>query len=498
MDLREYIKSLQLIDELWVVENAVNAGFNASAAVARAMEEDGKGLLLEEIREFPNFSFVGGIFSRPSLWLHPKKKYPDREAWSKYASILQASEDISLTELLNEIQTRKGEKIFANEVNTGPCEEVTISQEELDLTNIPIPKPTQYDEREYLPSAVLILQDPETGDTKWIETRIIRFDKRRFILPVSGNPKMAGIYSKYAEKEEDIPSTLLIGPEPAVTIVAKMGVPTGMAGIAGSLQKKPVELMEGKKNELMIPVNTEVVIEGVIKTYEMEEKGTHQGFFRKHESEKEPVFEAKYIMRRENPIIPIDVPPLKMSDQMVLTSLIHSQELLEAINGLYSHNPAVWVHVPPELRLGIGLVAAKVDYPGQMGELGKLMLGNSPYITFAGVLDEEEYDGCIVEALNSCFRKTSPDKWEFLSEMRTPESMRIKSSQKTSTRVYLKGAFDPTWKDEWISQRISFEDNIPFDIQKKVVEKWKEWEFAKDPIWRKDYAKKVREVGVKE
>jgi 4-hydroxy-3-polyprenylbenzoate decarboxylase len=108
-----------------------------------------------------------------------------------------------------------------------------------------------------------------------------------------------------------MPVALAVGVEPAVQYTSVMWIPTGRneAEYAGGLKREPVDLVPCETNDLMVPANTELVIEGEILPNERRDEGPFGDYFGYMHGPRRsmPLFRVTGITSREDPIIPFCV-----------------------------------------------------------------------------------------------------------------------------------------------------------------------------------------------
>jgi 4-hydroxy-3-polyprenylbenzoate decarboxylase len=105
--------------------------------------------------------------------------------------------------------------------------------------------------------------------------------------------------------EGRIPVSVAIGADPATTLGGILPIPPDLDEMmfSGFLKREPVELVPCETNELEVPANAEIVLEGYVNLSEMRTEGPfgdHTGFY-SLEGEY-PVFHVECVTHRKDPI----------------------------------------------------------------------------------------------------------------------------------------------------------------------------------------------------
>src|SRR6266852_3499749 len=109
----------------------------------------------------------------------------------------------------------------------------------------------------------------------------------------------------FGERARKIPVSVAIGSDPATTLSGMLPIPPDLDEMmfAGFLRKEPVEMVSCETNELEVPANAEIVLEGYVNLNEMRTEGPfgdHTGFY-SLEGEY-PVFHVECVTHRKEPI----------------------------------------------------------------------------------------------------------------------------------------------------------------------------------------------------
>jgi len=99
--------------------------------------------------------------------------------------------------------------------------------------------------------------------------------------------------------------SVVIGADPATALAGMLPIPPDLDEMmfAGFLRREPVEMVPCETNDLEVPANAEIVLEGYVSLNEMRTEGPfgdHTGFY-SLEGEY-PVFHVECVTRRKEPI----------------------------------------------------------------------------------------------------------------------------------------------------------------------------------------------------
>ena len=155
-------------------------------------------------------------------------------------------------------------------VDSAPCQEVVYKGDDVDLTMFPLFQYHPKDGNAYLNDTNVVSRNPETGD---IDQGIYRFmyrSKNETNIDMRNATHRARIAAEdYAAKGKDMPITVLIGGPTLDHIASMMSNPNSDDWeVLGGYYGEPAKLVKCLTNDLTIPANAEVVLEGRIITSE--------------------------------------------------------------------------------------------------------------------------------------------------------------------------------------------------------------------------------------
>ncbi|HBR22067.1 MAG TPA: menaquinone biosynthesis decarboxylase [Nitrospiraceae bacterium] len=206
-------------------------------------------------------------------------------------------------------------------VKSAPCQEV-IEKDNPDLSKFPIIKCWPHDgqaedEGRFITLPMVFTKDPETGRPNCGMYRIHIYDKNTTGMHWHIHKDGARHYEKYKKLGTRMPAAIAVGGDPAVIYSASAPLPEAIDEMlfAGFLRKAPVEMVKCITNDIQVPANSELVIEGYLEPGETRIEGPfgdHTGFY--SPAEPYPVFHVTCITHRKDMIYPatlVGKPPME-------------------------------------------------------------------------------------------------------------------------------------------------------------------------------------------
>jgi 4-hydroxy-3-polyprenylbenzoate decarboxylase len=165
-------------------------------------------------------------------------------------------------------------------VKTGRVHEVVMTGGDLTgkeggLYKFPVPISTPgFDNAPYTTCSNWISKDPETGIQNIGNYRGHPKPPTDRYFPSAWTGRLLH-WQKCKARGIPLEAALVIGPPPVVSYAAVEKVPYGMdeMGLAGGLAGEPIEVVRCKTVDLVVPADTELVIEGKISTEYLEPEG---------------------------------------------------------------------------------------------------------------------------------------------------------------------------------------------------------------------------------
>jgi 4-hydroxy-3-polyprenylbenzoate decarboxylase len=186
------------------------------------------------------------------------------------------------------------------------------------LLDLPIQQCWPLDGGRFITLPCVVTRDPETGERNVGMYRMQIFDERSTGMHWQLQKVAARHGRTYYQNKQRMPVSVFLGGDPAFTFCATAPLPDGLDEflLAGYLRKKSVDLVKCETNDLEVPANADIVIEGYVDPSEpLREEGPfgdHTGYYSLPDFY--PVFHITAITRRRDAIYPgtiVGMPPME-------------------------------------------------------------------------------------------------------------------------------------------------------------------------------------------
>lgn len=268
-------------------------------------------------------------------------------------------------------------------VEEAPCQEIVKTGAEVKLSELPIPTWTPGKDAAPYITTITVTHNADTGHQNMGVYRTMVVDDTHVLANLSPGRHGFMQASTYLDKGKPAPIAWVIGAEPAVhfATVANLPFDEDEIAVAGGLMGAPVELVKCKTNDLLVPANAEIIIEGEVLPDEYEDEGPF-GEFAGYMGPIEPKPKARItaITHRKDAIyygLASQMPP---SESTVLQSLSNAPLLLKILQRDCGETSVHDVSI--DLTFG-GLLAHCIvsltpKYAGHAKKIGRLIADLSP------------------------------------------------------------------------------------------------------------------------
>src|SRR3989449_786 len=221
--------------------------------------------------------------------------------------------------------------IAPRELERAACHEIVHEGEALrgegkGLDRLPIPISTPgFDSAPTLTATHVITRDPETGVQNMGTYRAALKSSDRLVVRMATGAGGAGGYLHYVEYQKlgkkTMPCAIVLGCPPYVAFMGPQKLPVGVDEftVAGGLAGAPINVVRAKTVDLLVPAESEIVIEGLIDTEYCEPEapfGESHGHVALEEYNMPMRVTA--ITQRRNPIIPSYISQVAPSESSVI------------------------------------------------------------------------------------------------------------------------------------------------------------------------------------
>ena len=369
-DLREFISELEKRGELKRITTEVDAHLEITEICRRTLDQQGPALLFENVKgsSIPVLANLFGTTGRVASAMGQEDLVALRELGKLLAELKQPEPPKGLKDAIEKLPTlKKVLNMPVKSVKKGLCQEVIIEGDEVDLSQLPIQTCWPGDVAPLITWGLTITKGPLKKRQNLGIYRHQVIGKNKLIMRWLSHRGGALDFKDWCEKYpgKPYPVAVAIGADPATTLAAVTPIPDSLSeyAFAGLLRGKKTKVCTCIGNDLQVPENAEIILEGVIHPDEMADEGPygdHTGYY--NEVERFPVFTVERITHRKNPIYhstytgkPIDEPAiLGVALNEVFVPLLQQQ--YPEITDFY---------LPPEAcSYRMAVVSIKKQYPG--------------------------------------------------------------------------------------------------------------------------------------
>ena len=283
-DLREYLEFLETQGQLMRIKKPVNKKFDITAYTRKTSDLNGPALLFENVIDC-NMPVLSGLFATRKL----------------IALALGVKEDHLLWEYLK----REKDLLDPIMVESGPCQEIVLTGDDIDLRKLPILTNFEKDAGPYITGGIQVAKDPIKGKRNVSMHRMLLLGPRKLTVYAPPGRQLGTIISRNEDKGLGTEIATAIGVEPVTALGSQARVPLGVDefAIAGGLRGEPVRLVKCKTIDVEVPDTSEIVIEGRTIPGERVDDGPFGEYPGTYSWERPaPVLEVTAITMRKNPI----------------------------------------------------------------------------------------------------------------------------------------------------------------------------------------------------
>ncbi len=211
---------------------------------------------------------------------------------------------VAPSDLLRRFQQAAASPLPYREVAQGPAQEL-VHTRDIDLgALLPIPTHNEHDSGPYITAGLAIVRNPRTGAQNVSIHRLQINAPDRLGALILPRHTMA-YFQLAAETGNDLPIAIVIGVDPLTLLASQAIAPLDFdeLGIAGALHGAPADVVRCTTNDVRVPAQAEIVIEGRIQLHAREEEGPFGEFPQYYgERAKRHVIQVDAVTHRRQPI----------------------------------------------------------------------------------------------------------------------------------------------------------------------------------------------------
>jgi len=402
-DLREFLSMLEASGDLVRIKEEIDPNLEMTEIADRTLRGGGPALLFENPKgyDMPLLANLFGTEKRVAQGMGADSIEALREIGELLAYLRQPDPPKGMRDLIDKAPLlKKVLNMGPKTISRPPCQDVVIDGDAIDLNTLPIQTCWPGDVGPLVTWPLVITRGPEKPRMNLGIYRMQLIGRNKLIMRWLSHRGGALDFRDWCLKRpgEPYPVAIALGADPATTLGAVTPVPDALSeyAFAGLLRGGKTELANCltkrcKDNELLVPANSEIILEGYIDPEEMADEGPfgdHTGYY--NEVESFPVFTVEKMTTRKNPIYhstytgrPPDEPAiLGVALNEVFVPLLQKQfpEIVD-------------FYLPPEgCSYRMAVVSMRKEYPGHAK---RVMLGiwsflrQFMYTKFIIVTDED-------------------------------------------------------------------------------------------------------------
>ena len=201
--------------------------------------------------------------------------------------------------------------------NQGECQQVVIPKEQVDLDKIPILKTWEEDGGPFITMGQVYTQSLDGKMQNLGMYRLQQYDKNHLGMHWQIHKDASHFFDQYQKVGKKMPVTVGIGGDPLYIWCGQAPMPHGMFEMLlyGFVRGKNAQLVKSISNDIYIPKDVDIVIEGFVDPEKMKIEGPfgdHTGYYTLEEPY--PIMEVETITMKEKPVFQATVvgkPPLE-------------------------------------------------------------------------------------------------------------------------------------------------------------------------------------------
>lgn len=169
-------------------------------------------------------------------------------------------------DLLREIQRRLRNEPQIVEVsrNEAPAQQVVVTGEQADLTQLPVHLQHAADGAPYISASIDYVRDSRTGLTNVGIRRLMLRGRHTAGIDLVSPSDLRAIYEACAATGQPLPVSFVVGAHPVDHVAATMRLPVDELGLVAALRNAPLPVVKCITNDIRVPADAEYVLEGFL------------------------------------------------------------------------------------------------------------------------------------------------------------------------------------------------------------------------------------------
>lgn len=389
---RDFIAALEAAGELRRIRAEVDPDLEITEIADRVMKSPGGGpaLLFERVRGSSMPLLINALGSRRRMeMVCGSERIAD--VVENFIAMLEPKGSLSFLDKIRMLpKLKQVNDIFPVEVRSAPCQEVVVADPSFDL--MPVCRCWPQDGGRFITLPMVFSRDPRTQALNCGMYRLQVFDPKTCGMHWHIHKGGAEHLRRMAERGERLPVSIAVGCGPAEVFSATLPLPPDINEMmfAGLLRGSPVRMVRCRTNELLVPAEADIVLEGYVDPQELRLEGPfgdHTGYYSL--ADMYPVFHLEAMTTRRDPVYMhtiVGVPPMEdayigEAIEQLFTPLMKKQ-----------FPEVVDMHMPAEgVFHNLMIVSIRKAYPGHARKImhGIWGLGQAMFTKLIIVVDAD-------------------------------------------------------------------------------------------------------------
>jgi 4-hydroxy-3-polyprenylbenzoate decarboxylase len=276
--------------------------------------------------------------------------------------------------------------------DTAPCKQNVLTGDAVDVTQFPFIRGNPGDAGPYINTASVYTRDPDMGVNLGTYRCQVKGPRKIMVNFEGGQTGIKMLNAAKERGETTLPVTLVIGQDPTTWMVSSSRIPSRLRNrnpidelaVSGGFRGKAVDVVATESGLFDVPAHSEIVIEGNVDIYNLEEEGPYHEMYGYMgiKKEKNYVMTVDTMTHRDNPWV-------MNSFTGVVQEYITAPQRAENIYRLRQSFPQVVDYHSPHDSQGIVYISIKKDAPGQGLAVAKPIAMFNPLARITIVVDDD-------------------------------------------------------------------------------------------------------------
>jgi 4-hydroxy-3-polyprenylbenzoate decarboxylase len=329
---RDYLDTLKGMGEMVEIDDEIDWYLELGAIFRRTAETLSPGAIFNKVKGCPP-GFRAADFGMG-------KSGTPGQPWARLAVMLGLPPATDLMSIqhayLEAVRSGRQQPPRIVEAANAPCKQNKWLGDDIDITKFPSPVGHDGDGGRYIQTAgINIVRTPDGRWTNWSTNRAMVVDKNHMTGLWMGAQHNGMIWRMWVAEGKDMPWAVALGVSPAVATQAASRCPDWVDeyDLASALLGDGIDMVKCETNDLLVPSECEIVIEGVVSHSEIESEGPfgeYPGYLPDH-TMKTPRQTITAVTFRNDPILPISLPGVPTDNCHVSMGFFQSADIVVAL-----------------------------------------------------------------------------------------------------------------------------------------------------------------------